>query len=122
MDDTLIEMFMSHDIGHQIATYINMPLDELREIYASYEHLLTIEKTSKDERTGQDVPESFKRQLVEIQQENMNTQNELRTKIAEIESKLLIATSKIESGSGTIKVLEEKMDKLIYGIEKLIQS
>ena len=122
MDDTLIEYFMGHSIGDHVKTYINMPPEDLRELYANYEHLLSIEKTSKDEQTSQDVPESFKRQLEEIQQENMQIQSELRTRIAEIEIKLLIATSKIETGYDTITSLEEKMDQLIQGIEKFIES
>jgi hypothetical protein len=32
-----------------VKTYINMPLDDLRDVYANYEYLLAIEKTSRDE-------------------------------------------------------------------------
>jgi len=49
MDGQLIESFMGHEIGQAKSTYINIPLDELREIYANYEHLLSVEKTSRDE-------------------------------------------------------------------------
>ena len=47
MDDNLIEFFMAH-LSAEKRTYVNMPLDELREIYANYEHLLSIETTSRD--------------------------------------------------------------------------
>jgi len=50
MDDNLIEFFMAH-LSAEKRTYVNMPLDELREIYANYEHLLSIETTSKDEKS-----------------------------------------------------------------------
>jgi len=49
MDGELIEFFMSHELQQSQRTYMNQPLDELREIYANFEHLLAIEKTSKDE-------------------------------------------------------------------------
>lgn len=52
MDSDLIETFMAHDIGQQRSTYMNMPLEELRELYANYEHLVSIETTSKDEQTS----------------------------------------------------------------------
>ena len=49
MDSDLIEFLMAHDIGQEKSTYMNQPLDELRQIYANYEHLLAIDKTSLDE-------------------------------------------------------------------------
>ncbi|MFH2109969.1 MAG: site-specific integrase [Candidatus Bathyarchaeota archaeon] len=52
MDGQLIEFLMGHEIGQEKSTYINIPLDELREIYANYEHLLAVEKTSRDELTA----------------------------------------------------------------------
>lgn len=48
MDGNLIEYLMAHNIGQQITTYMNQPLEELRETYANYEYLLRIEKTSLD--------------------------------------------------------------------------
>lgn len=51
MDGQLIEFLMGHEIGQEKSTYINQPLDELREIYGNYEHLLSIDKTSLDEKT-----------------------------------------------------------------------
>ena len=104
MDGTLIEMLMSHEIGQQITTYLNMPLGDLREIYASYEHLLTIEKTSKDEQSKQDIPEVAMKKIRDQGQ-----------KIAELETKVLNAVSKIES-------IEEMLDKLIPNEEQFIES
>lgn len=48
MDGTLIEFFMGKLVEDR-KTYINMPDDELAELYANYEHLLAIEKTSQEE-------------------------------------------------------------------------
>jgi integrase len=53
MDGNLIEYFMAHAIGQHITTYMNQPLEELRELYANYEYLLAIEKTSQDEFSDQ---------------------------------------------------------------------
>lgn len=50
MDRTLIEFFMGHSIGEEKRAYLEMPDEELRELYANYEHLLSIEKTSKQEQ------------------------------------------------------------------------
>ena len=49
VDPVLIEFFMGHSIGAEKAAYINLPNEELRELYANNEHLLTLEKTSKEE-------------------------------------------------------------------------
>ncbi len=46
MDGDLIELFMSHSGNKAKTTYMNMPIDELREIYAKYEHELSIHETS----------------------------------------------------------------------------
>ncbi len=49
MDGTLIEFLMGHDIGEEKRTYINMPDSDLSELYMNYEHLLSLEKTSREE-------------------------------------------------------------------------
>lgn len=49
MDGDLIEFLMGHNIGEVKDAYLKMPTDELRELYASFERRLAIEKTSKDE-------------------------------------------------------------------------
>jgi hypothetical protein len=65
MDDNLIEFFMAH-LSQEKRTYINQPTDELREIYTNYEHLLSIETTSKhlrfksiDFSTIPELPEEY---------------------------------------------------------------
>ena len=49
VDRVLIEFWMGHDIGEEKRAYLNMPNEELRQIYANYEHLVSIDKTSLDE-------------------------------------------------------------------------
>lgn len=59
MDGSLIEFFMGKLVEDR-KTYINMPEDELAELYANYEHLVSIEKTSKnlfEEQGPQPLPE-----------------------------------------------------------------
>jgi integrase/recombinase XerD len=88
MDNTLIEFFMGHSIGDQVKTYINMPDDELRELYANYEHLLAIEKTSKEEEvekgpaplpedTVKDI-ENLKATVLDLSQRNTVYEVELK--------------------------------------------
>ncbi len=50
MDGDLIEFFMAHQLGQSKSTYMNQPLNELREIYENYEHLLSVYKTSRQSR------------------------------------------------------------------------
>lgn len=49
MDGDLIEYFMGHVLSGSKSPYIQIPIEELKELYANYEHLLSVEKTSKDE-------------------------------------------------------------------------
>jgi integrase len=84
MDGDLIEFFMAHDIGQHKSTYINMPLEDLREIYASYEHLLSIEKTSRDEKAegSHQVTEaafrSLERKVGSLERRNSELETEVR--------------------------------------------
>jgi integrase/recombinase XerD len=55
MDGDLIEFFMGHEIGEVKRAYINLPDDEFRDLYTSFEKELSIERTSRDiiaEREG----------------------------------------------------------------------
>jgi peptidoglycan hydrolase CwlO-like protein len=45
----LIEFWAGHNIGEEKRTYLNMPTEELRELYMDAEKYLAIEKTSRDE-------------------------------------------------------------------------
>ncbi len=65
MDGNLIEYFMAHAIGQHITTYMNQPLEEIRETYANYEYLLSIDKTSKNlmAETGSQISEPAFKEL-----------------------------------------------------------
>jgi len=82
MDGQLIEFLMAHDIGQEKSTYINMPLDELREIYASYERLLAIEATSRDAKAGpseisERALEELSQRVAELTRENAELRAEM---------------------------------------------
>lgn len=99
MDNTLIEFFMGHSIGDQVKTYINMPDDELRELYANYEHLLAIEKTSKDELAekcpaplpedaARDI-ESLKATVLDLSQRNTDMRVEFEKQVEMLREQVL---------------------------------
>ncbi len=107
MNDTLIEFFMGHSIGEQVKTYINMPDDELRELYANYEHLLAIEKTSKDEIANKSktaIPEAAMKQIREQGQ-----------RIAELETKLNTVSDQLLN-------LEKKISLQLQGFEAALKA
>lgn len=52
MDRDLREFLMGHEIGEEKRSYLLMTDKELRELYMNWEHLLAIEKTSREEKKG----------------------------------------------------------------------
>ena len=54
MDPDLIEFFMGHTVSGTRAPYLNLPDEELRELYAGFEHQLSVETTSKQVKEGLD--------------------------------------------------------------------
>lgn len=90
MDGELIEFFMSHgNLPAQRRTYMNQPLDELREIYSNYEHLLSIETTSKEqlkqaELKGQVTQQAFNN-LKNTVADLAETNAELQAKLEQME-------------------------------------
>ena len=92
MDGDLIETFMAHDIGQEKSTYMRLPLDELRELYANYEHLLAIEKTSKEEAASEAIPEVAMKMIREQGQKLAELEvklEEAKASLVERESRLL---------------------------------
>ena len=51
VSDELINFWMGHELGSTKDAYLNMPTEELRELYMDAEKYLAIEKTSRDELT-----------------------------------------------------------------------
>jgi site-specific recombinase XerD len=102
MDGTLIEFLLGHNIGEEKKAYLNLPVEELREIYASYEHLLAVEKTSKDELTERQGKEKIPEQALKriqtleatvngLAQQNTLFQNEVNTLKQKFEASILMS-------------------------------
>ena len=106
MDSDLIECFMAHDIGQQRSTYINQPLDELREIYANYEHLLTVEKTSRDELVERGVPRVNEAAFNELAQRV----GELAAENAQMKGAAEELREQVEALSDTVRLLMERLE------------
>ncbi|MCW4038723.1 MAG: tyrosine-type recombinase/integrase [Candidatus Bathyarchaeota archaeon] len=90
MTDSLIEFFIGHGLGDAKKTYMNMYEEDLRESYASFEHLLAIEKTSRDEKTvyAGDVDEklqSYKNEVEVLRGRLEKTENQVKEQEKAIE-------------------------------------
>ena len=62
---------MGHSIGEVSRAYLNMPDEEMREIYVNFEKVLSIETTSKNVKLGVDnetakIREEYKSQIDEM--------------------------------------------------------
>jgi len=75
MDRVLIEFWMGHNIGEDKRAYLNMPTEEMRELYIDAEKYLAIEKTSRDE-------------LVEIKERQFEIPSETLAEIQEVKNTL----------------------------------
>jgi integrase len=102
MDEQLIEFLMAHDIGQEKSTYMNMPLDELREIYANYEHLLAIHRTSKDEKAkAAKTPQEYQQEIQGLKQ-----------RILDLNEELISQNSKIQDQDKEIKELRSDIKEI----------
>ena len=75
MADTLIEFMLGHDIGEEKRAYLNLPVEELRELYSNYEVLLKIEKTSREEaeeKTPQPLAPEAMAQISKLEASTLN--------------------------------------------------
>lgn len=99
MDPDLIEFFMGHQIGGVKRAYLNLPTDELRELYANYEKLLSIEKTSREEYS-------------QISEEGKLTQ-EYKKKIDRLERALLNREDRLSRVELEILALKEKIEGML---------
>jgi integrase len=123
MDGDLIESFMAHDIGQEKATYMNQPLDELREIYANYEHLLSINKTSRqaeEEKRPQPLPPEAMAQISKLEASTLNIVEEntdLKQKVNELkvqDLELRAVTQDLEAKlQGEIDILRDIATQMV---------
>lgn len=96
MDQDLIEFMMGHSLGGQKKAYINLPIDELRELYSNYEYLLTFEKTSKDEHI-EEKGESYR---------------QFEKKITGFETTINVLSDKLHNQRSRIQRLEEAIMRM----------
>jgi len=92
MDPDLIEFMMGHALGPVKRAYLNIPDDELRELYAQFEHELSIETTSKKLEAGIDgktskVEEKYRKKIEDLET-TLQTQATQISQIAELSSRL----------------------------------
>ena len=66
VDGDLIEFWMGHSLPGSKIPYINLPIDELRDLYGKFEHLLSIETTSEAVNAGRGDKEVEANRLAEI--------------------------------------------------------
>ena len=73
VSDSLIEFWMGHAIGAVARAYLNMPTDEMRELYMDAEKFLAIEKTSREEieenkrRKSAEISEDLKKRIKDLE-------------------------------------------------------
>ena len=97
VSDELIEFWMGHAIGTVARAYLNMPTEELRELYMDAEKYLAIEKTSREALT---------------EQQTVKFPAEVKQKIAELETTVQTLTRQNVQLGERVKLLEKLYDKL----------
>ncbi len=123
--DSLIEFWMGHEIGEQKRAYLNLPTEEMRELYMDAEKHLALEKTSRDELIEKEKkvtipPEALAeiedlkgtihglyRQYDEARNENL----ELKSRMARTELTVTKLEKHIESLESTVKRIRETLEK-----------
>lgn len=122
VDSQLIEFWMGHEIGAEARAYLNMPSEEMRKLYANIEHLLTIEKTSRQEHEGLQQGSELEDQLVRRVTE-LEVQSAQYRKIAEENAKKNKETEDaLNMAFSVIKKLEEQVTKLDAQLTDLLEQ
>lgn len=102
MDGTLIEFFMGKLVEDK-RTYINMPEDELAELYSNYEHLIALEKTSKEELEEREPPL--------LSEEALNRIQDLETTVSTLAQKNAELERMIEEMMPAFRTAKKMMDE-----------
>ena len=121
VDSDLIEFFMGHAIGGVKRAYMNLPIDELRELYSNFEHLLAIEKTSKDElieRKEVKIPPGIKKEIEELK----TTVSTLSKRNVELENDLNAFKRRFDHFSNTMDLSQEEANALSEIIKDYINK
>jgi len=116
MSDTLIEFFMGHDIGAEKRAYLNMPVEELRELYGNYEYLLKIEKTSKEETEEKNpklLPPEAMAQISKLEASMVNLVGEntdFKQRVDELRVQDLEMKTKAQDLQGEVDALRKEVE------------
>jgi len=116
MDGVLIEFMMGHEIGEEKRTYINMPDSEFAELYMNYEHLLSLEKTCREELEElgpTPLPEEAVARIRDLE----TTVSTLSKKNTELEQSTIDIRQELEDQMRFDRHLEEK----VKGMESILQ-
>lgn len=102
MDRVLIEFFSGHNIGEERRTYLNMPDEDLRELYVNYEYLLAIERTSREEET----------EIANVDEETKQRLEDLENALSHVTKANQDLRTQQREWEGRVKILEEKFNSL----------
>ena len=105
ISDDLIEFWMGHALGGTKDAYLNMPTDELRELYMDAEKYLAIEMTSRDE-------------LTELEKRKLKLSTEIEQKIKGLEENVKTLQQELGEKSIVIDDLSRTLDQKIETIAR----
>lgn len=99
---------MGHGIGEEKRAYLNLPTEELRDLYMDAEKHLAIEKTSRDElaeRKGKvlKLSNEYEKRIVKLE----TTIDVLSTQNTVLNERVSLATQRLKNVEGIIKQMRE---------------
>ena len=128
MDVDLIEFFMGHTLPGSKVAYINLPEEELRELYAQFEHQLSIETTSQKVNAGldrqtSDIDEKYRKRVEDLET-TLRTQASQLSQLSELNSRLSYEVGELreERGAEIMGLGEEAQETLMEFVNLLKQS
>lgn len=115
VDGDLIEFWMGHVLPGSKIPYINLPEDELRDLYGKFEHLLSIETTSEAVNAGRGDKEVEANRLAEIYLKELSgvkAENEaLKGTVARVVKDTEDLKTMVEGLNALVTALDEQMNE-----------
>lgn len=105
VSDELINFWMGHELGSTKDAYLNMPTEELRDLYMDAEKYLAVEKTSRDE-------------LTELEKRKFKISTEIEQKIKGLET----TVSALQKELGEKTIMFEGLQKKVEVWDRAIQK
>jgi len=97
ISDDLIEFWMGHTLGGVKDAYLNMPTEELRELYMDAEKYLAIEETSREE-------------LTKLEKGRLEISAEIEHKVKGLETTVSVLQQKVGEQKTTIETMYDKFE------------